>query len=146
VVSAVQDYLEREKRRREVLRGDPLAALAKMIGQDDAFAALRKWEPPNVRQIPFRYHTKEHGPVFAYMAKAGHAECVTWLDATVLVAHNDLLPFDPTAEGAELISDLEWDVLEAASPHPYKPLRRKSRIGAYIFNMPHIWNAIIQPE
>jgi hypothetical protein len=99
--------------------------------------------PPSIRQIPFKYHTLEHGPVYAYKAVGDRAECVTWLDVTCQVEHNKLLPFDPKAEGAELISDLEWDVMEAASPHPYVPASRKSRIGAYIFEMPHIWNSII---
>jgi hypothetical protein len=119
---------------------DPLAELARLI--TTGFG--RQWERPRVRQVPYKYFTVAYGPVFAYRAAGYYAECVTWMDVTVNCHHNELLPFDPDAEGADLISTLEDEIGEMRHPHmddrsyKYQP-PRKSRIGAYLFELPHIW-------
>jgi hypothetical protein len=128
---------------------DPLVALARLIGGSDPFAA--RMEYPNVRQVPWCYHTEAFGPVFAYRAAGSYAECVTWTDATVQVHHNDLLPFDPSAEGADLVKELDDDVSERMSPHmdgrsyKYSP-PAKSTIGRYVLEMPHLFSNAVQPE
>jgi hypothetical protein len=124
---------------------DPLAALARLIGQDDPFLNLRRY--PSVRQIPFKYHTLAYGPVFAYEARGTFATCVTALDVTVQCSHDELLPFDPDAAGADLIEVLDDEISEMMSPHmdggsfKYQPPRR-SRIGAYLFEM-NIWQGAL---
>lgn len=126
---------------------DPLADLARLIGQDDPFIERRL----NIRQIPFKYHTEAQGPVFAYQAAGSTATCVTWLDATVACRHSELLPFRSEAEGAIEIALLEDEIMEMLSPNmdggsmKYQPPRR-STIGAYLFEMAHIWNNEVKPE
>lgn len=102
-----------------------------------------------MRRIPYKYHTQSHGPVFAYEGAGSYATCVTWLDATVSVHHNDLLPFDPSAEGAGIIEVLDDEVGEMRHPHmddrsyKYQP-PRKSTVGAYLFELPHrVWQGAV---
>jgi hypothetical protein len=146
---------------------DPLASLARLIGQSDPFAeAVPMLDPsfrsldlpdewrPNVRQVPFKYHTLDHGPVFAFEVCAGRrtARCVTFFDTIVEVAHSDLLPFEPDFPGADAVAVLHDEIGEMMSPHmdgpsfKYSPPRR-STIGGALFMMPHIWNgAVYAPD
>jgi hypothetical protein len=101
-----------------------------------------------MRQVPFKYHTRAHGPVYAWRVNDDNlAECVTRDDEDVLVAHDDLLPFDPSADGANDISLLDDEVGEMMSPHmdgasfKYAP-PRQCTIGERIFSQHVFFNAV----
>jgi hypothetical protein len=130
------------------MRGDPLAALARLIGGRDPFAAEREY--PSVRQIPYKYHTDEYGPVFAYQITedGSAARCVSADDNVVECSHAQLLPFRVDVSGAQAIELLDDEIGEMMSPHmdgrsyKYQPPRR-STIGRFLFEM-HIWEGMLR--
>lgn len=121
---------------------DPLQALAKLIGQPNPFGVM-VLEGPRVRQLPFAYHTIDFGPVYAFAITedGGKARCCTWDDYPVEVAHNDLLPFDPSAFGADEIAKLDRDI-DIGGPTGKYPTPRETTIGEWFINQPIFFNCL----
>jgi hypothetical protein len=128
---------------------DPLLALARLIGSNLQFGRHPQWEPPSVRQIPYKYHTDEHGPVFAFeITEDGHrARCVSADDTVVECVHEQLLPFRVDVSGAQAIELLDEEISEMMCPnmdersYKYQPPRR-STIGRFLFER-RIWQKVL---
>jgi hypothetical protein len=126
---------------------DPLAALARLIGQNDPFISIGRY--PSVRQIPYKYHTDEYGPVLAYAVSddGTFAHCVSADDKVVGCTHEQLLPFRVDVSGADAIELLDSELSEMMSPHmdgrsyKYQPPFR-STIGRFLFEM-RVWQGAL---
>jgi hypothetical protein len=108
---------------------------------DEARDNLRR-EYPRVRQLPFPYHTRMFGPVYAYAAtKDGRAKCCTFDDLPVECYPVELLPFDPDAMGADEIAKLDRDV-DIGGPTGKYPRPRETTIGEWFIHGPLFFNSL----
>jgi hypothetical protein len=104
---------------------------------------------PKVRQVPYKYHTDEHGPVFAFeITEDGQrARCVSADDNVVECVHEQLLPFRVDVSGAQAIELLDEEISEMICPnmdersYKYQPPRR-STIGRFLFER-RIWQKVL---
>jgi hypothetical protein len=99
-----------------------------------------------MRQLPGKYHTVAYGPVYAIRPtepRPDMALCCTAYDLPVACYHDELLPFDPTAPGADEIEKLEVDV-DMGGPSSAYPRPRETRIGEWFLVTPIFFSVLLE--
>jgi hypothetical protein len=83
------------------------------------------------------------GPVYAFAATPDgkKARCCTWDDHPVECFLVELLPFDPSAPGAEEIAKLDRDI-DIGGPAGKYPKPRETTIGEWFIREPLFFNTL----
>lgn len=81
--------------------------------------------------------------MYAYAATTDglRARCCAWNDMYAEIFPEELLPFDPSAPGADEIAKLDRDV-DAGGPIGKYPKPRETTIGEWFINEPIFFNAL----